>query len=86
MEIFIYFYKQLPIVLDELEDALEAALAGVGKVTGVGTGTAGSNIDLAVDGSVSEVEALSLVRKTLEQFELPRSSKIVIGKNEYLLE
>jgi len=34
--------------LDELEDALSAAIAGQAEVTGSGAGEAGSNIDIEV--------------------------------------
>lgn len=84
MDVFIYFNERLPVGLDELEDALDAALGDEGEVTGTGTGGSGSNLDLFVkDGTMTDVEVVGLVREALTVFAVPKSSKIVIGDKKF---
>jgi len=80
MDVFIYFHERLPVGLDELEDALDAALGDQGEVTGTGTGETGSNLDLLVsDTTMTEQEVVQLIRQSLKKFAIPNTSKIVIG-------
>lgn len=60
---------------DEIEDPLEEALrnAGVGEVTGAGSGMGRSNIDV----EVNDLEAgLTLVRSVLQKLQVARSTVI----------
>jgi hypothetical protein len=84
MDIFIYFNERLPVGLDELEDALDAALGDEGEVTGTGAGECGSNLDLFVKNeAMTDGEVVGLVRKALTVFAIPKASKIVIDDKEF---
>jgi hypothetical protein len=86
MDAFIYFDERLPVGLDSLEDALDSALTGFGEVTGTGTGQLGSNIDVFVDdGSYSKHELVQVIRHALSEFELPKSSRVVVDGENFLL-
>jgi hypothetical protein len=68
MHAFIYFCCPLPVGLDELEDALEAALGQLGEVTGSGTGLAGSNLDVRFeDDKLTKQAAEQLLRAAVEK-------------------
>lgn len=84
MDVFIYFLERLPVGLDVLEDALDAALADNGEVTGTGAGQTGSNIDLHVtDKNLTAEDVVRLIRRNLSVYGVPKSSRIVIGDNEF---
>ena len=86
MDIFIYMTGRLPCGLDELEDALDSALGDRGEVTGTGTGQAGSNIDVSIEeGELSAEQALLLIRRTLADYDVPASTRIVIDGSEHSL-
>jgi len=89
MDVFIYTYEPLPCGLDEVEDALEAALGDRGRVTGGGTGIsdARSNFDLLIkDGVLSEEQVLSLVRQVVLDLDLPKGTMVDINGKEHLLD
>ena len=84
MDVFLYFNDRLPVGLDELEDALDAAFGDKGGVTGAGTGEMGSNLDLFIkDRRMTVEEVVEVIRNALAKFAVPRRSKIVIGDGEY---
>lgn len=84
MNVFIYFNERLPVGLDEMEDALDAALGDKGEVTGTGTGERGSNFDLFVnDSDITADEIVGLIRKALVVYKVPKGSKIVIGEKNF---
>jgi hypothetical protein len=86
MDVFIYTYGRMPCGLDEIEDALESVLGDRGEVTGTGTGQAGSNFDLFIkDDTISEEQALLLVRQALADFELPGGTSVIIDGSRYPL-
>lgn len=60
---------------DEVEDALQQALmaAGIGAVTGAGSGLGVSNLDVEV---TDLDEGLALVRKVLQDLEVPPSTMV----------
>jgi hypothetical protein len=87
MDMFIYFSEPLGCGLDEIEDALDGALDGIGEVTGSGVGKSGSNLDIRIKSAkVSQEEALGLIRDALSPFNLPKSSRITIGNKQYPIE
>ena len=85
MEAFIYLKEPTGYGLDELEDALTAALGTAGEVTGIGRGTMGTNLDVEFFEEIGESRALSILREALAEFALPASAEIVIeGRNHRL--
>lgn len=86
MDVFIYIYEDLNVGRDELEEALEEAFDDERTVTGGGAGLRGCNIDLFVpDGARTHDEVVSLVRKTLSVFSIPKTSKIVVDGKEFTM-
>lgn len=61
---------------DEIEDPLDEALqnAGIGEVTGGGSGRGRSNIDIETFDGVSDDDAIDFIRQTLISLGAPRSS------------
>jgi hypothetical protein len=64
---------------DEVEDSLQEGLvaAGIGEVTGAGSGLGVSNLDVEVTGLK---EGLALVRKVLRDLEVPPSTTICLNE------
>jgi hypothetical protein len=64
---------------DEVEDSLQEALvaAGIGEVTGAGSGLGVSHLDVEVTGLK---EGLALVRKVLRDLEVPPSTTICLNE------
>ena len=87
MDAFIYFSEELPCGLDELEDALDAALRTHGEVCGSGTGAVGSNIDLFIQEVIwSKEEAVRLIRQALAEFLIPSKSTVMIDGTRFSLD
>ncbi len=63
---------------DEIEDPLDEALtaAGLGEVTGGGSGERGSNIDIDINDEKNFDEALALIRKVLRELHVPATTVI----------
>jgi len=70
------------IGLDVVEDELESALGEAGKVTGSGSGTTGSNIDLQLDDRLPRDKALKLFREVLTLLGV-KDARIVLDGREY---
>lgn len=86
MNMFLYVRERTSIGLDEIEEAINAALQGVGEVTGSGTGVSGSNIDIEIlDACVDVSSIVQLIRNALATFNLPHSSVLVAQGVEYRL-
>jgi hypothetical protein len=86
MDAFIYFYERLSVGRDEIEDALDEGLREFGEVTGGGAGVMGSNIDFEFYREVEVKEALKMIRTILSNFDLPRSTTIVINNETHKLQ
>jgi hypothetical protein len=85
MFVYVNTFENSGISLDVIEDALEDAVKGFGEVTGSGTGIRGSNWDVEISDNTLDVRTvLQTVREALRPFNLPSSTRIVIG-NEYPL-
>lgn len=68
---------------DEVEDSLQEALAaaGIGEVTGAGSGFGVSNLDV----EITDLDAgLALVRKVLRDLEVPPSTMIYLNEGDSL--
>lgn len=67
---------------DEIEDPLDDALteAGLGEVTGGGSGSRGTNIDVEISSAKRFEEALALIRQTLRDLNAPATTKIIRHK------
>ena len=85
MDVFIYTNDSLGCDRNEVEDALEEALEGMGEVTGGGSGQRGSNWDLEIRENHSEEEVLHLIRTVLKNLKCPQSTSIVISGRRYPL-
>jgi hypothetical protein len=66
---------------DEVEDSLQEGLAaaGVGTVTGAGSGLGVANLDLEV---TDLEEGLALVRKVLQDLRVPPSTMIYLNEGD----
>ena len=86
MDVFIYTFESLSHGLDEIEDALDECLEDIGEVTGTGAGKSGSNFDIEINNDdIEPSEVLAILRNALRPFNLPKSSRVEIAGNEYLL-
>jgi hypothetical protein len=86
MDAFIYFSRPTDYGLDQIEDALDVALSGVGEVTGSGTGKEGSNIDIYIEnGTLDKMAVLALLRTALQRFGMPESTKVTIDDEKFFL-
>jgi hypothetical protein len=85
MDVFIYFKEQLSLGLDEIEDALDFELGEFGEVTGTGIGELSSNIDIELYKEAEVEDVLTIIREILSNFNLPKSTIILINDKEYKL-
>lgn len=90
MDAFLYMTERLSCGLVELEDALDCELGDRGEVTGSGSGSGsgqtGSNIDVLIrDDTLSEEQALRLIRRVLADHGLLDTTRVVIDGKEYPL-
>ena len=58
-------FTGLPIDRDEVEEALEAAFASDGEITGAGSGMGRCHLDLEIEASVDPEAALDRLRGVL---------------------
>ena len=80
MDVFLYTFESTGHGRDEIADAF----AGIGEVTGGGSGVNGSNWDLELpDGAMSAQAVLARLRAALKPFSLPQSTIVVIDGDEY---
>lgn len=82
MDVYIYFFSDLPVSRDAIEDTLDKYLGERGEVTGGGSGEGGSNLDLEIfEGDARN--HLPAIRKILRRFKVPPDTQIVIeGEKE----
>ncbi|MGC4903394.1 hypothetical protein ACLQ2Y_29205 [Micromonospora echinospora] len=67
---------------DDIEDALNEALAGQGEVTGAGTSQAGSHLDVEIDQLVDRLVVLEKVFLVLEQLQVGDAVRVRPGDGE----
>ncbi len=82
MDIFIYFYSQLEIPRDKIEEAIDDCLGGRGEVTGGGSGNTGSNIDIEIYND-DDTEAVEEVKMVLKSMKVPTDTTLVIEGERY---
>ena len=86
MDVFVYFRSPLPQARDVFEDALEEQLAGIGEVTGGGSGRTGSNIDVRISSpSIGIPEVVSRVGAILKKVGAPPDTVIDLEGRRYPL-
>jgi hypothetical protein len=61
----IRFDRPLPVDRDDVEDELNEALAGVGEVSGAGSGAFGAHLDVDIDPAAARDGVVALVRGVL---------------------
>ena len=73
-----------PILVDrdDVEDALEMALGGIGEVTGAGTCNGVSNLDVEVDSGADRSEVLRRIFATLRGLNLGDSVRVRPGDGD----
>ncbi|GIF09832.1 hypothetical protein [Actinoplanes siamensis] len=74
--------RPIGIDRDDVEDALELALGGMGEVTGAGTSATGSHLDLEVNPDADRAEVLRLVFGVIEDLGVGDSARVRPGDGE----
>ncbi|MCF2527839.1 hypothetical protein [Yinghuangia soli] len=69
----------IPVDRDDVEDSLSAALDGVGEVSGAGTGSFVSNLDLDIDPEADRDDVLRRVFAALRELDLGGSVRVRPG-------
>ncbi|KHL91218.1 hypothetical protein QW71_35935 [Paenibacillus sp. IHB B 3415] len=77
MDVFVYFKSKQSYSRDEIEEAIEEILETRGEVTGSGSGTNGSNLDIEIYDE-SDDEAVEQVKKVLRQMKVTNDTTIVV--------
>ena len=67
-----------------VEDELETAFAGVGEVTGAGTGRTGSHLDLEVNDDLPSQEVYARITAVLEGLGVTTPAKIVVESKTFM--
>ncbi|MFD4598976.1 hypothetical protein ACFWPQ_13185 [Streptomyces sp. NPDC058464] len=78
----IWFDGPIPVDRDDVEDALNEALDGMGEVTGAGTGESGSNLDVEVEESAEKDIVLSRIFTVMSELEIGDSVRIRPGDGD----
>lgn len=84
MYIFVYFYSQLIIPRDEIEDAIDNCLGNRGEVTGGGSGDAGSNIDIELYCD-EDMTVVKEIMQVLKYMQVPTDTALVVDGERYNL-
>lgn len=81
---FVEIWLDGPISVDrdDVEDALNEALEGIGEVTGAGSGEAGSNLDVEVDESFPRELVLGKIFLVLNELEIGDSVRVRPGDGD----
>lgn len=72
----------IPVDRDDVEDALDVALTGIGEVTGAGTGQGGSNLDVEVDEDVAKNVVLDRIFTVMRDLGVGDSARVRPGDGE----
>ena len=75
----IRFDRPLPVDRDDVEDELNEALAGVGEVSGAGSGAFGAHLDVDIDPAAARDEIVALVLGVLTGLGLSGLARIRPG-------
>ena len=69
---------------DEIEDSLDDALvqAGIGEVTGAGSGSESSNLDVEIGNHVTPAAAVSQVARILRDMKVPQETRLIVRTPE----
>lgn len=67
---------------DDIEDALNEALSGIGEVTGAGVSIVGSNLDVEVDPNADRHGTLAIIFEVLRQIGLGDSVRVRPGDGD----
>ena len=78
----IRFDGEIPVDRDDVEDAVNEALSGVGEVTGAGVGQYGSHLDVEVDESAPREQVLAGVMSALVDLGLRDLSRVRPGDGD----
>ncbi|MGW8884439.1 Imm21 family immunity protein [Streptomyces sp. NPDC055749] len=70
---------ELPVDRDDVEDALNEALAGIGEVSGAGSGAFGSHLDVDIDPTAARGEVVARVLTVLDGLGLAGLARIRPG-------
>ena len=73
------FDRPLPVDRDDVEDELNEALAGVGEVSGAGSGAFGAHLDVDIDPAAARDEVVALVLGVLTGLGLAGLARIRPG-------
>jgi len=83
MDVYIYFYSELPTGRRAFEDSMAGRIQPWARVSGGGTGVEGSNIDLEIlDRHLSKESVLGQIKAALRQLKAPADTVISIDGEE----
>ncbi|MEU1176629.1 hypothetical protein ABZ464_03090 [Streptomyces sp. NPDC005820] len=72
----------IPVDRDDVEDALNEKLSGIGEVVGAGTGESGSNLDVEVEEDVSKKVVLDRIFSVLSELGIGDSARVRPGDGD----
>ncbi|MGW0575452.1 hypothetical protein ACWD25_05655 [Streptomyces sp. NPDC002920] len=72
----------IPVDRDDVEDALNEALAGMGEVVGAGTGESGSNLDVEVEDDMAKEDVLRRIFAVLSELGVGDSARVRPGDGD----
>jgi len=72
----------IPVDRDDVEDALNEALEGIGEVTGAGTAASGSNLDVEVDEAADRRHVLDQIFHVMRGLNIGDSARVRPGDGE----
>ncbi|MFC1438201.1 hypothetical protein ABUW04_08020 [Streptacidiphilus sp. N1-10] len=78
----IWFDGPMSVDRDDVEDALNSALQGIGEVTGGGTGETGSNLDVEVDGEFPKDLVVGKIFAVINELEVGDSARVRPGDGD----
>lgn len=78
----IWFDGPMSVDRDDVEDALNSALQGIGEVTGGGTGESGSNLDVEVDEQFPRDLVMGRIFAVISDLEVGDSARVRPGDGD----